>query len=185
VTTRRALIAGLALAALAACQRPQANTAATNTAAARPADPNNPAANATIPQEARDFLARNARVAGVRTTRSGLQYQVLRTGPAAGLHPQRGDEVKVNYEVSLASGGAPIESTYQQGRPAVIPTNGLIPGFVEALGMMRPGDEWRVWMPPTLAYGDQGSGPIPPGAVIVFRLELVDILPAPERIGRG
>ena len=116
MTTRRALLAGLALAALAACNRPAANTAATNSATSTRSDPNNPHGNDPVPAEAREFLARNGRVAGVRTTASGLQYQIVRSGPATGLHPQRGDEVKVNYELSLASGGEPIESTFQQGR---------------------------------------------------------------------
>jgi peptidylprolyl isomerase/FKBP-type peptidyl-prolyl cis-trans isomerase FklB len=175
------MLGGLALAALAACQRPQTN-GATNTAS-RQADPND-VARATIPPEAQAFLARNGRVGGVHTTASGLQYQVIRAGPAAGLHPQRSDEVKVNYEGMLLDGQV-FDSTYQRGTPAVMPVAGLIPGWVEALQLMRPGDEWRLWLPPTLAYGDAGAGPIPPGSVLVFRLELLDILPAPERIGRG
>lgn len=177
---RRLLILAAAALTLAACQQRQSVVAGSG-GASGPAAPT--AATAESPENA-EFLARNARTPGVHTLPSGLQYQILRSGPATGLHPQPGDDVKVNYEGALTNGQV-FDSTYERGAPTAMPVNGLVPGWVEALQLMRPGDEWRLWLPPRLAYGDQAAGPIPPGSILVFRLELIDVLPAPERLGRG
>ncbi|HWA61621.1 MAG TPA: FKBP-type peptidyl-prolyl cis-trans isomerase [Caulobacteraceae bacterium] len=133
---------------------------------------------------AKAFLATNAKAPGVVTTRSGLQYKVLRSGPATGLRPKPADEVKVNYEGKLLSGEV-FDSSYERGAPAVMTVSGLVPGWVEALQLMRPGDEWMLWLPPELGYGDKGAGPIPPGSVLVFKLELIDVLPDSSSVGRG
>jgi peptidylprolyl isomerase/FKBP-type peptidyl-prolyl cis-trans isomerase FklB len=66
-----------------------------------------------------------------------------------------------------------------------MPLDGLIPGWVEALQLMRPGDEWRIFVPADLGYGDQGGGPIPPGATLVFRIELIGVLPGPRHKQAG
>jgi peptidylprolyl isomerase/FKBP-type peptidyl-prolyl cis-trans isomerase FklB len=165
--------------AVAGCQRhggsvmgEAASGGATNATAAAPTG------------EAAAFLADNARQPGVRTLPSGLQYRIIHSGPATGLHPREGDEVRVNYEGKLVTGEV-FDSTYERGHPEAMPVNGLVRGWILALSLMRPGDEWEVWVPPALGYADREAGPIPPNSVLIFRLELIDVLPAPERVGRG
>lgn len=159
------LAAGLSL--LAACQRGP--------------DPKVLAANA---EAGKAFLAKNASEPGVRALPSGLQYQVVKSGPADGVRPLPGDQIKVHYEGKLLSGEV-FDSSYERGVPAVMPLDGLIPGWVEALQLMRPGDEWRIFVPAALGYGDEGGGPIPPGATLVFRIELIDVLPGPRHKSGG
>ena len=159
------LAAGLSL--LAACQRGP--------------DPKVLAANA---EAGKAFLAKNASEPGVRALPSGLQYQVVKSGPAEGVRPLPGDQIKVHYEGKLLSGEV-FDSSYDRGVPAVMPLDGLIPGWVEALQLMRPGDEWRIFVPAALGYGDEGGGPIPPGATLVFRIELIDVLPGPRHRSGG
>ena len=130
------------------------------------------------------FLVKNAHAAGVVVTPSGLQYQVLHSGPSTGLKPKLADEVKVDYEGALLDGQV-FDSSYQRGEPVVMTVRELVPGWQEALQMMRPGDEWRVWLPAKLGYGDKGAGPIPPGSVLVFKLHLIDVLPDQSSVGRG
>ncbi|MCA6245950.1 MAG: FKBP-type peptidyl-prolyl cis-trans isomerase [Phenylobacterium sp.] len=163
--TALALAASLAL--LGACQRGP--------------DPQVLAANA---EAGKAFLAKNASEPGVRTLPSGLQYQVMKSGPADGVRPLPGDQIKVHYEGKLLSGEV-FDSSYDRGVPAVMPLDGLIPGWVEALQLMRPGDEWRIFVPATLGYGDEGGGPIPPGATLVFRIQLIDVLPGPRHKSAG
>ena len=135
--------------------------------------------------QAKSFLARNAKQPGVHVLADGLQYKVVRSGAADGLRPQPGDEVKVNYEGKLVDGTV-FDSSYQRGVPAAMPLKGLIKGWQEALTLMRPGDEWILYVPPNLAYGDQGAGGvIPPNAALIFRIELIAVLPAQGRIQQG
>jgi peptidylprolyl isomerase/FKBP-type peptidyl-prolyl cis-trans isomerase FklB len=135
--------------------------------------------------KAKAFLAQNAKQPGVHVLPSGLQYQVVRSGPADGLRPQLGDEVKVNYEGKLIDGTV-FDSSYQRGVPAAMPLKGLIKAWQEALPLMRPGDEWILYVPPSLGYGDEGAGgTIPPGAALIFRIELLGVLPAEGRIQQG
>lgn len=123
-----------------------------------------------------DFLAKNAREPGVVTLRSGLQYKVIRSGFAGGLHPRPIDEVKVHYEGKRLD-GLVFDSSYERGVPASFPLRGLIPGWVEAMQLMRPGDEWMLYVPADLAYGDNQAGAdIPPGSTLVFKIELIDVL---------
>ncbi len=122
------------------------------------------------------FLVHNKTAPGVVTTASGLQYKILSSGPAAGAKPKASDEVKVNYEGTLLDGTV-FDSSYQRGTPAVFGVSGLIPAWTEALQLMRPGDVWEIYAPAGLAYGDEGAGPIPPGSVLKFKLELIRIAP--------
>lgn len=124
-------------------------------------------------QPAAAFLAKNALEPGVKSTPSGLQYQVLKSGPAGGASPTLTDQVTVHYEAILPSGEV-LDSSYQRGEPTSFPLRGLVKAWEEALPMMKPGDQWLLWAPPALAYGE-GKGPVPPGAVLKFRIELIRV----------
>jgi FKBP-type peptidyl-prolyl cis-trans isomerase len=137
-------------------------------------------APAAVPPETSpgpDFLTRNAAAKGVVTTPSGLEYFVVASGPAAGKHPTAQDTVTFDYEVKLLTGQV-IDSSYERGEPLTGKTGDFVPGFTEALELMRPGDEWIVWVPPQLGYGDKDSGPIPANSVLRFRLALRSIAAA-------
>ncbi len=122
------------------------------------------------------FLDKNAKVEGVKSTASGLQYKIIRSGPAEGVRPHIGDEVKVHYEGALADGTV-FDSSYEKGTPLVFTLGEVVPGWNEALQLMRPGDVWYLYVPPRLGYGEMGQGPIPPNAVLVFKVELLGVLP--------
>ncbi len=124
------------------------------------------------------FMTVNAKAPGVLTLPSGVQYKVIATGPADGVRPSPGDEVKVNYEGKLLDGKV-FDSSFARGAPADFPLGGLIPAWVEALQRMRPGDEWILYVPPTMGYGDKASGPIPPNSLLIFRIQLLGVLPHP------
>ncbi len=133
---------------------------------------------------AKAFLARNAAAPGMHVTQSGLQYRILHAGPAGGPRPKPADEVKVDYEGKLISGEV-FDSSFARGAPAVMTVRDLVPGWREALQLMRPGDEWLLYVPPSLGYGDKGAGPIPPGSVLIFKLDLIGVLPDASSVGRG
>jgi FKBP-type peptidyl-prolyl cis-trans isomerase FklB len=119
------------------------------------------------------FLAANAKKAGVVTTASGLQYKVLKSG--TGEMPKATDQVKVDYTGTLIDGTV-FDSSVQRGEPAVFPVNAVIPGWVEALQLMKVGDKWQLFIPAKLAYGDQSPSPtIPPNSVLIFEVELLNI----------
>ena len=120
------------------------------------------------------FMAQNALADGVHTLPSGVQYKVLRSGPADGPHPTPDDPVKVNYEGSLVTGQV-FDSSYKTGKPVTFVLKNLIPGWVDALQLMRPGDQWVLYVPPSMGYGSEQSGPIPPNSVLVFKLELLAV----------
>jgi peptidylprolyl isomerase/FKBP-type peptidyl-prolyl cis-trans isomerase FklB len=130
------------------------------------------------------FMTKNASEPGVQTLPSGLQFKVVREGPKDGLRPKLADEVKVHYEGKLINGTV-FDSSYERGQPVSMPLRGLIPGWREALQLMRPGDEWVLYVPPALGYGDEQAGEIPPGSALVFRIELLGVLPGPHTIGQG
>jgi FKBP-type peptidyl-prolyl cis-trans isomerase len=144
--------------------------------------PKAPAPDQSAPSKA--FLAKTATEPGVQALPSGLLYKVVRSGPATGIRPQLTDEVKVHYEGKLIDGKV-FDSSYDRGQPAAMPLNRLVQGWQEALQLMRPGDEWILYVPPGLGYGSEGAGDIPPGSALVFRIELIDVLPGPGRIQQG
>ena len=145
-----------------------------------------PAEMAKSAAEAKAFMATNAKAEGVQTLPSGVQYKIVRSGPATGLKPGPQDEVKVHYEGKLVSGKI-FDSSYDRGQPAAMPLPALIPAWKEALQLMRPGDEWILFVPPEMGYGEEGAGggEIPGNSVLIFRIELIDVLPAPGRIQQG
>ena len=121
-----------------------------------------------------DFLAKNAKAAGVVTLPSGLQYKVVASGPA-GPSPKAGDIIKVHYEGTLV-GGQVFDSSIARGKPVLFPLDGLVPAWMEALPKMKVGDEWMLYAPPALGYGPEGAGPIPPNSVLIFRIKLLGML---------
>ncbi|MGR4862998.1 FKBP-type peptidyl-prolyl cis-trans isomerase [Caulobacter sp. LARHSG274] len=127
--------------------------------------------------EGQAFLAQNAKAPGVVTTASGLQYKVVKSGPKTGKSPKVGDIIKVHYEGKLLDGTV-FDSSFERGKPAIMPADGLVPGWMEALPLMHVGDEWTLYLPASLGYGDRPAGPIPPNSVMVFRLQLIDMLAA-------
>lgn len=136
-----------------------------------------PAEIAAEVKKSDDFLAANAKKPGVVVLPSGLQYRVIKSGPPAGPHPSKGDEIKVHYEGKLIS-GLVFDSSFDRGVPAVMTLDHLVPGWMEAIPLMRAGDEWELFLPPALGYGDRGAGEdIPPGAALVFRIQLLGVLP--------
>lgn len=121
------------------------------------------------------FLQQNKEKEGVVTLNNGLQYKVLKEGPSSGLSPTTLDVVKVHYRGSFIDGRV-FDSSYQRGAPLVIPVNRMIAGWSEALQKMRVGDQWQLFIPSYLAYGEAGLGrEIGPNVVLNFELELLGI----------
>jgi len=133
-----------------------------------------PAAGPAPAVSGAEFLAKNGHAPGVVTLPSGLQYKVVASGPA-GPSPKAGDILKVHYEGTLVSGQV-FDSSFARGKPALLPLDGLVPGWMEALPKMKVGDEWMLYLPPSLGYGPDGQGPIPPNAVLIFRIKLLGML---------
>lgn len=123
-------------------------------------------------KEAEEFLAENAEKEGVEQTESGLQYQVMSEG--SGASPDANDVVQVHYEGKLLDGS--VFDTSEGGDPVSFPVNRVIDGWQEALQLMEKGAEYRLFIPPDLAYGPQGSPPdIPPNSALIFDVELLDV----------
>ncbi|HWV10174.1 MAG TPA: FKBP-type peptidyl-prolyl cis-trans isomerase [Pseudomonas sp.] len=121
----------------------------------------------------REFLAENAKRDGITVLASGLQYEVLTAGE--GAKPSREDTVRTHYHGTLIDGSV-FDSSYERGEPAEFPVGGVIAGWTEALQLMNAGSKWRLYVPSELAYGAQGVGSIPPHSVLVFDVELLDVL---------
>jgi FKBP-type peptidyl-prolyl cis-trans isomerase FklB len=129
------------------------------------------AAGAANAKAGEAFLAENAKKEGVKTTASGLQYKVNASGK--GKTPKATDTVSVNYKGTLISGKVFDES---HGEPVTFPVNRVIPGWTEALQLMKEGDKWTLYIPAKLAYGEDSPSPeIPPNSVLVFDVELVSV----------
>jgi FKBP-type peptidyl-prolyl cis-trans isomerase len=124
-------------------------------------------------QKGEVFLVENRSKEGVKTTASGLQYQVLREG--TGPRPTSTSKVTVHYRGTLLD-GKEFDSSLGGGRPLTIALNQVIPGWTEGLQLMNVGSKCQFWIPSQLGYGPQGSPPdIPPDAVLVFEVELISI----------
>ncbi len=123
------------------------------------------------------FLEENKKKDGVVTTASGMQYKVLT--PGTGKSPKATDTVTVNYKGNLID-GTEFDSSYKRGQPATFAVNGVIPGWTEALQLMKEGAKWQVVLPPNLAYGERGAGQIPPNSVLIFEVELLSVNPPAE-----
>lgn len=124
------------------------------------------------------FLEENAKKEGVVQTESGLQYKVLQKGE--GASPSATDKVKVNYKGSLLD-GTEFDSSEKHGGPAEFVVGNLIPGWIEALQLMKEGDKFEIYVPATLGYGTGGTPSIPPNATLVFEMELLAIVKEEEQ----
>jgi FKBP-type peptidyl-prolyl cis-trans isomerase FklB len=126
-------------------------------------------------KEGEAFRAENAKKEGVISLPSGLQYKVITEG--TGPTPKLDDTVTVNYEGKLPDGTV-FDSSYKRGEPATFPVTGVIPGWTEGLQLMKEGAKYEFVIPPTLAYGERGAGPvIGPNATLLFTVELIKINP--------
>jgi len=125
-----------------------------------------------VDQEAQ-FMEQNRNAAGVVTTDSGLQYQVLQEG--TGPRPTINDTVTVHYTGTLLDGTV-FDSSVERGEPISFPLQGVIQGWQEGLQLMPVGSKFRFWIPPELGYGARGAGGvIPPNATLIFDVELLGI----------
>lgn len=121
------------------------------------------------------FLADNGKNAGVTTTESGLQYELLEAGE--GASPSASDVVKVHYRGNLID-GTEFDSSYARGEPVSFPLNGVIGGWTEGLQLMKSGEKARLVIPADLAYGPNGMGnAIGPNETLVFEIELLEVNP--------
>lgn len=120
-----------------------------------------------------EFLEKNKSAEGVKTTPSGLQYIVMTEG--TGKTPSKNDTVKAHYKGVLMD-GTQFDSSYERGQPAEFPVQGVIPGWSEALQMMKVGSKYKLFIPPELAYGASGRPGIPANSVLIFEVELLDIV---------
>jgi len=119
------------------------------------------------------FLKANKTKPGVKTLENGLQYEIIKSGK--GKSPTLTDQVRVHYRGTLID-GQEFDSTLARGVPAVFRVSGVIPGWTDALRRMQAGSKWKLYIPPDLAYRDQGAPPlIGPHAVLVFEIELLAI----------
>ncbi len=124
-------------------------------------------------KEGEAFLAENKKKDGVITLASGLQYKITKSG--SGKTPKATDTVTVNYRGTLID-GTEFDSSIKRGQPATFPVNGVIPGWTEALQLMKEGAKWQLFIPSNLAYGERGAGTlIGPNAVLIFEVELLSI----------
>lgn len=125
-------------------------------------------------KEGKNFLVENAKRAEVRTTASGLQYEIIKEGK--GQTPAASDRVKVHYHGTLINGNV-FDSSVNRGEPATFGVTQVIQGWVEALQLMPVGSKWKLYIPSELAYGAQGAGQsIAPHTTLIFEVELLDIV---------
>jgi FKBP-type peptidyl-prolyl cis-trans isomerase FklB len=124
-------------------------------------------------EEGAVFLSQNKKRPGVIQTPSGLQYEIITAGN--GLKPTAADTVVCHYKGTLLN-GKEFDNSYNRGEPISFPVSGVIRGWTEAVQLMPKGSKWKLYIPSDLAYGDRGAGQdIPPGATLIFEVELVDV----------
>ena len=119
-----------------------------------------------------DFRAKFAKEKGVKTTKSGLMYQVEKEG--TGESPKATDTVEVHYKGTLVD-GTQFDSSYDRGEPATFPLNRVIPGWTEGVQLMKVGAKYKFVIPPQLAYGEQATPTIPGNSTLVFEVELLKV----------
>jgi FKBP-type peptidyl-prolyl cis-trans isomerase FklB len=133
----------------------------------------------TNKKEGDAFLAANKAKEGIVTLPDGLQYKIL--SPGTGPKPTAADTVVCNYRGTFVN-GTEFDSSYKRNQPASFQVGGVIKGWTEALQLMPVGSKWQLFIPPDLAYGESGKGPIGPQTTLVFEVELVSIQQKPASI---
>jgi FKBP-type peptidyl-prolyl cis-trans isomerase FklB len=129
-------------------------------------------------KEGQTFLAANKSKEGIVTLPSGLQYKILKAG--TGPKPTASDSVVCNYKGTFIN-GTEFDSSYKRGQPATFPVGGVIKGWTEALQLMPVGSQWQLFVPASLAYGENGmGGAIAPGTTLLFEVELLSIQEKPK-----
>lgn len=123
-------------------------------------------------EKGKNFLEENKDKEGVKTTDSGLQYRVVEAG--SGASPKSSDTVVVHYRGTLID-GSEFDSSYSRNTPAEFPVGAVIPGWTEALQLMKKGAKYELFIPSELAYGERGRPGIPPNSVLIFEVELLEI----------
>jgi FKBP-type peptidyl-prolyl cis-trans isomerase len=123
------------------------------------------------------FLKQNKLRPGVKTTATGLQYEVISEGN--GQRPTAADSVTVHYKGVLLNETVPFDDSYSRGQPITFALRGVIPGWTEGLQLMTTGSKYKFYIPYNLGYGAFGYGPIPGGALLVFEVELLDVKKVP------
>ncbi len=118
------------------------------------------------------FLEKNKKRSEVKTTASGLQYEVIKEG--SGIKPTKQDSVTCHYKGTLLN-GIVFDNSYDRGQPITFPLAGVIPGWTEGLQLMSVGSKYKLYIPYTLAYGALDYGPIPGGSMLIFEVELLDV----------
>ncbi len=126
-------------------------------------------------EDGQKFLAENGKKPGVKTTASGLQYEVVTEG--TGPKPKASDVVRVHYKGTLLDGKT-FDSSYDRGEPVMFPLNQVVPGWQEGIALMPVGSKYKLWIPAKLGYGEKGTpgGPIGPNATLAFEVELLEIV---------
>jgi FKBP-type peptidyl-prolyl cis-trans isomerase len=134
------------------------------------------AANETVCQEnkayAATFLATNKNEEGVVELPSGLQFRIIE--PGSEVHPIATSNVTVHYKGMLLDGTV-FDSSFDRNEPVTFQLDGVIPGWTEGLQQIGTGGKIILYIPPHLAYGDRGGGPIPPGSLLIFEVELISV----------
>ncbi len=120
----------------------------------------------------KEFLAKNGKRKGVKTTASGLQYEVIKAG--TGSSPKATDQVETHYRGTLIN-GTEFDSSYKRGKPVTFPLNRVIKGWTEALQLMKVGGKSRIFVPSELGYGPNGPPKIGPNSTLIFDIELLAI----------
>lgn len=124
--------------------------------------------------EGKLFLANNAKRKGVVVLKDGLQYEIMKAGSDTAAKPTLTSKVKCHYHGTLVNGKV-FDSSVDRGEPISFELGGVIKGWQEALQLMTVGSKWKLFIPSDLAYGDQGTGPIPGNSVLIFEVELLGI----------
>jgi hypothetical protein len=132
-------------------------------------------------EDGRAFLAENAKREGVTELPNGLQYEVLKEG--TGVSPEETWEVTVHYRGTLID-GTEFDSSYSRGQPATFRLNQVIEGWTKGVSLMKEGAKWKLYIPPSLGYGNKPVGNIPANSTLVFEVELISVTapPPPEEV---
>jgi FKBP-type peptidyl-prolyl cis-trans isomerase FklB len=124
------------------------------------------------------YLAHNAKASGVMTTPSGLQYKILEAGDATATSPQPADLVTLRFRGTLLDGTEFVSSS-KPGTAATVQVNGVMRAWTEALTRMKPGAKWQLFVPPELGYGQATRMGVPGGSLLIYEIELQNVMPAP------